>query len=132
MAKAQRGELTFTLPPGLSWTLDGKIELNPDRRVQQAIAMVFAKSAELGSVRQVLMWLREENLSLPTLEPERSRKITWRLPTYRMVLSTIRSPFYAGAYAFGRRESRTCVCEGRARRTSGHDKPMGRVDDLDS
>ena len=125
LAKAQRGELTFTLPPGLSWTLDGKIELNPDRRVQQAIAMVFAKSAELGSVRQVLMWLREENLSLPTLEPDGSRKITWRRPTYRMVLATIRSPFYAGAYVFGRRESRTCVSEGRARRTSGHDKPMG-------
>jgi hypothetical protein len=41
-------------------------ELNPDRRVQHAIAMVFARVAELGSVRQVLMWLREENRSLPT------------------------------------------------------------------
>ena len=124
MAKAKRGELTFTLPPGLSWTLDGKIELHPDRRVQQAIGMVFAKLAEFGSVRQVLMWLREENVSLPSLEGERPRAITWRLPTYRMVLSIVRSPFYAGAYAFGRRESRTRIVEGRAWRTSGHHKPM--------
>ena len=124
LAKAQRGELTFTLPPGLSWALDGKIELNPDRRVQHAIAMVFAKFSELGSVRQVLMWLREENLALPSLEHERPREIKWRLPTYRMVLATVRSPFYAGAYAFGRRETRTRVTEGRARRTSGHDKPL--------
>jgi DNA invertase Pin-like site-specific DNA recombinase len=124
LAKAKRGELTFTLPPGLSWTLDGKIELHPDRRVQQAIGMVFAKLAEFGSVRQVLMWLREENVSLPSLEGERPRAITWRLPTYRMVLSIVRSPFYAGAYAFGRRESRTRIVEGRAWRTSGHHKPM--------
>jgi hypothetical protein len=38
---------------------------------------------------------------------ERPRAITWRRPTYRMVLSMVRSPFYAGAYAFGRRESWT-------------------------
>ena len=126
IAKAKRGALTFTLPAGLSWTADGKIELHPDRRVQQAIRMVFDKLTEFGSVRQVLMWLRDEHVSLPTLESERPRAITWRLPTYRMVLSIVRSPFYAGGYAFGRRESRTRVVEGRATRTPGHDKPMDR------
>jgi DNA invertase Pin-like site-specific DNA recombinase len=122
--KAKRGELQFTLPAGLCWTPDAQIELNPDRRVQQAIRMVLDKLEEFGSVRQVLMWLRDENLSLPTLEHERPRAITWRRPTYRMVLSMVRSPFYAGAYAFGRRESRTHVVEGRATRTHGHEKPM--------
>lgn len=126
VAKAKRGALTFTLPAGLSWTADGKIELNPDRRVQQAIRMVFDKLSEFGSARQVLMWLRDENLSLPTLESARPRAITWRLPTYRMVLSIVRSPFYAGGYAFGRRESRTRVVDGRATRTPGHEKPMDR------
>ncbi|HYN64759.1 MAG TPA: recombinase family protein, partial [Candidatus Limnocylindrales bacterium] len=75
---------------------------------------------------QVLMWLRDERVSLPTLESERPRAITWRLPTYRMVLSMVRSPFYAGAYAFGRRESRTRIVDGRATRTSGHHKPLAR------
>ncbi len=126
VAKAKRGALTFTLPAGLSWTPDGTIEWHPDRRVQQAIRMVLDKLSEFGSVRQVLMWLRDENLSLPTLESERPRAITWRLPTYRMVLSIVRSPFYAGAYAFGRRESRTRVVDGRATRTPGHAKPMER------
>jgi hypothetical protein len=95
-------------------------------QVQQAIRMVFTKLGEFGSVRQVLMWLRDEDLSLPTLESERPRAITWRRPTYRMVLSIVRSPFYAGAYAFGRRESRTRVVDGRATRTPGHEKPMDR------
>jgi DNA invertase Pin-like site-specific DNA recombinase len=123
-AKAQRGALQFTLPAGLGWTADGQIELHPDRRVQQAIRMVFDKLLQFGSVRRVLMWLRDEQLSLPTLEHERPRAITWRPPTYRMVLSIVRSPFYAGAYAFGRRETRTRVVAGRATRTHGHDKPM--------
>ncbi|MDO8475502.1 MAG: recombinase family protein, partial [Candidatus Rokubacteria bacterium] len=109
-----------------SWTPDGQIELNPDRRVQQAIRMVLDKLSEFGSVRQVLMWCRDERVALPTLETERPRAITWRLPTYQMVLSMVRSPFYAGAYAFGRRESRTRVVDGRATRTSGHHKPMAR------
>ena len=86
--------------------------------------MVLDKLVEFGSVRQVLMWLRDEHLSLPTLEHERPRAITWRPPTYRMVLSIVRSPFYAGAYAFGRRESRTRVVAGRVTRTHGHAKPM--------
>jgi DNA invertase Pin-like site-specific DNA recombinase len=124
VAKAKRGALTFTLPAGLSWTADGQIELHPDRRVQHAIRLVLDKLSRFGSVRQVLMWLRDEHVSLPTLESERPRAITWRLPTYRMVLSIVRSPFYAGAYAFGRRESRTRVVDGRAARTAGHAKPM--------
>jgi DNA invertase Pin-like site-specific DNA recombinase len=122
--KAKRGALQFTLPAGLGWTPEGTIELNPDRRVQQAIRMVLDKVSELGSVRQTLIWLRDEHVSLPTLESERPRAITWRRPTYRMVLSIVRSPFYAGAYAFGRRESRTRIVDGRAQRTPGHEKPM--------
>ena len=77
VAKAQRGALTFTLPAGLSWTPEGQIERHPDRRVQQAIRLVLDKLSAFGSVRQVLMWLRDERVSLPTLESERPRAITW-------------------------------------------------------
>jgi DNA invertase Pin-like site-specific DNA recombinase len=65
VAKAKRGALTFTLPAGLSWTADGQIELHPDRRVQHAIRLVLDKLPKFGSVRQVLMWLGDENVSWP-------------------------------------------------------------------
>jgi Recombinase zinc beta ribbon domain/Recombinase len=48
----------------------------------------------------------------------------WRRPTSRMVLSIVRSPFYAGAYAVGRRETRMRLVGGRATRTHGHGKPL--------
>src|ERR1700689_5573899 len=64
--KAGRGELRILLPVGLCWTSSGRIELDPDRRVQQAIQMVFTKMTELGSARQVLLWFRQRKMCLPS------------------------------------------------------------------
>jgi hypothetical protein len=46
-----------------------RIENDPDRRVQAAIALVFAKFSELQTVRQVHLWMRQERLPLPATEP---------------------------------------------------------------
>src|SRR5580658_2028623 len=52
-SKARRGEFQFMLPPGFCWSEAGKIEIDPDAHVQEAVRMVFAKFRELGSARQV-------------------------------------------------------------------------------
>lgn len=121
--KARRGELKFCLPIGLCWTRTHKIELEPDRRVQEAIKLVFKKFVELGSARQVLLWFREENISLPRNEQDEfGSKIVWQLPIYRSILTILQNPLYAGAYAFGKTEQRTRVVHGRAHKTDGHKK----------
>lgn len=122
--KASRGELQYLLPVGFCWTSGGKIEIDPDRRVQQAIQLVFAKMIELGSARQVLMWFRREGVSLPALPPDPvERKMIWKLPVYQSVLGILTNPAYAGAYAYGKTEARTTMVNGRARKTVGHRKP---------
>ncbi len=120
--KARRGELRIPLPIGLFWSSSGKIEKDPDERVRQAIQLVFRKMTELGSIRQVLIWLRHENVSLPALSPG-EREIVWKLPFYQNIHSILTNPTYAGAYAFGKTETRTRVVEGRGRKSSGHPKP---------
>jgi DNA invertase Pin-like site-specific DNA recombinase len=123
--KARRGELQFALPVGYRWTPNGKVEMDPDRRVQQAIALVFSKMAEFGSARQVLLWFRSEKVSLPSLAHlESGRELVWKLPVYNTIWPLLRNPMYAGGYAFGKTEARTRVVEGRARKTIGHVKPV--------
>nr|WP_277819368.1 recombinase family protein [Pseudoroseomonas vastitatis] len=51
-------------------------------------------------------------------------RITWRAPAYHTVVQVLHNPLYAGAYAFARRGNRIRVENGRARKTSGHDRPM--------
>lgn len=121
--KARRGELQFRLPIGFCWTATGKIEMDPDRRVQQAVHLVFAKITELASVRQVLLWFRREKICLPSMVEGPGYKVTWKLPVYNTIWHMLRNAVYAGAYVFGKTESRTRVVEGRARKSAGHYKP---------
>jgi DNA invertase Pin-like site-specific DNA recombinase len=124
-SKAKRGELRFGLPPGLVWAPNGKIEKDPDVRIARAIELVFRKFFELGTTRQTWLWLRQQDLSLPVLRPSANgTRVEWKAPAYHNLLTILRNPMYAGAYAFGRTGQRTCVVDGRARRSNGHRKPI--------
>jgi DNA invertase Pin-like site-specific DNA recombinase len=122
--KALRGELQFNLPVGYVWTEAGRIEKEPDLRVQNALSLVFAKMIELGSARQVLLWLRRENFELPRRSQDQpGGRTVWAPAAYSALLSLLANPLYGGAYAFGRTKTRTRVIDGRARKTVGHKKP---------
>lgn len=54
----------------------------------------------------------------------------WRPLRYRNVISLLKNPFYAGAYAYGKSEKRVTLVEGRARKTYGHGKPRADWDVL--
>jgi hypothetical protein len=124
-AKAGRGALRFTLPPGYCWSEDDRIEIDPDERVQDAIRLLFDKFRELGSARQVFLWVRAAALQLPVVRRNGLvRRIEWRAPAYHSVVQVLHNPLYAGAYVFGRRRSRTRVVDGRAVKTEGHNKAM--------
>lgn len=96
--KAARGEYFAKLPAGFV-SRDGRLELDPDARVQQAIKLLFGKALELGSARQVFEWLREYNLELPCSVAD---GVEWRSANYSTVLRILKNPSYAGAYFYGR------------------------------
>src|ERR1700753_4183685 len=63
--KARRGELFLGVAAGYVKAGRGRIEQDPDKRVQEALKLVFAKFTEFQSVRQVHIWLRDEGIVLP-------------------------------------------------------------------
>jgi DNA invertase Pin-like site-specific DNA recombinase len=108
LQKAQRGALVRRVPIGYVKGSDDRIEKDPDARVGSTIDLIFRKFADFGSVRQVYFWLDQQHIQLPVVRgPEEVREIVWQPARYHAVLSVLKNPVYAGAYAYGR--SKTVV-----------------------
>jgi len=108
-AEAKRGGLRFSLPPGHCWDELGRLETDPDERIAETIRLVLLrKFREFDSARQA----------------PRGQRIERKKPAYFTALERLRHPIYAGTYVLGRSGQRTCVTDGRARKTSGHAKAM--------
>ena len=74
---------------------------------------MFRKFAELGSVRQTLLWFLEHGLTLPVQTPHQER--CWKSPSYGMLYCMLTHPAYAGAYAYGKSEQVTHYDDGQPR-----------------
>ena len=112
--KAGRGDLHTSVAVGYVRSAGDRLEMDPDRRVREAVTLVFRKFDEIGSVRQVALWFRDERIELPTVAyGPRGRIVEWHLPRYNSVHRLLTNPVYAGAYAFGRTVSQVRVESGR-------------------
>ena len=124
-AKAARGELRISVPIGYVWDQQIGLGLDPDLRVQEAVRQVFARFRELGSARQVLLALTEEEVCFPRPSDGRSMvSFDWTPIRYRNVLSLLKNPFYAGAYCYGKSQVQTEIVDGHVRKSYGRRKPM--------
>lgn len=104
-SEARRAEIRS--PPGYCWDELGRVNKDADDRVRDSVELVFRKFRELGSVRQVMLWLTLSSIELPVLrQSPHGSKIAWQRPGYHNVLEFLRHPIYAGAYVFGRRGDR--------------------------
>ena len=124
-SKARRGELRISVPIGFVWHREIGLGLDPDCRVQEVTRGIFQRFRELGSARQVHLALKAEQVHFP--RPSDGKRMTtfdWTPIRYRNVISVLKNPFYAGAYAYGKSVNRTRIVDGRARKTYGHYRPL--------
>lgn len=114
--KAKRGELHTTVATGYVRTGSNRLEKDPDLRIRDAIALVFRKFRELGSIRQVMIWIRQEHIELPVIiNGENERKIIWQVPVYNTLRHILTNPVYAGTYVHGRSKTVARIENGRKR-----------------
>jgi DNA invertase Pin-like site-specific DNA recombinase len=121
-AKARRGELFKRLPIGYARDPVGKIMFHPDRRVCEAIQLIFAKFRELWSVRQTFQWFRDHDLELPA-NPIQGTRLIWKVPSQSLIRDILHNPFYAGAYVWGRRPVTTLLVGGRLEKRQSAMRP---------
>jgi len=108
LAKASRGELEMALPAGLVYGPEGRVVLDPDRQVQDALRTFFDTFRRTGSASATVRSFRERGL----LFPRRLRngphlgELVWNPLLHWRALRVLKNPRYAGAFAFGRTRSR--------------------------
>src|SRR6202158_4797183 len=95
----RRGELVVSAPVGFV-KVGERYEKDPDRRVQEAIGLVFDKVLEPGSARQALLWFHEHDLDLPV--KGKDDETAWRRPSHATIHRMIANPMCGGAYAYGK------------------------------
>jgi DNA invertase Pin-like site-specific DNA recombinase len=103
--KARRGELYFTLPAGYILTEDNRPELHPDEEVRAAISEIFRSFRDTGNALETYQELRAAGVRYPSrADPLARRPVQWTSLVYHHVQRVLTSPFYAGAYTWGRRQ----------------------------
>jgi excisionase family DNA binding protein len=114
--KAQRGELEQNLPVGLDRDEDGRTVLAADEQVRHAIGRVFELWRRIGSARQVVAVLRDEDQRIPRRSVG-DRRVRWVPATYGSVHGLLTNPAYAGAFVWGRTSQKKQLdLSGRVRR----------------
>ena len=108
LSKARRGELQMRLPVGLVYDPAGKVVLDPDTGVQQAIRHLFTLFARTGSARATVQQFNADGLLFPVRVRTGAHKgeLAWMPLQHWRVLRTLHNPRYAGAFAYGRRRER--------------------------
>lgn len=107
LSKARRGELPTPLPVGLVYDPAGKVTLDPDQGVQQALRHLFQTFERTRSARAVVQAFERERLRFPVRVRSGARKgeLLWTPLRHWRVLRTLHNPRYAGAFVFGRRRT---------------------------
>lgn len=107
-AKASRGELEMKLPVGLVTDPAGRVVLDPDLGVQEAVRTFFATFRRTGSATGTVRHFREQGLLFPRrlASGPHAGEVAWGPLVHHRALRALKNPRYTGAFVYGRSRTR--------------------------
>jgi Recombinase/Recombinase zinc beta ribbon domain len=129
-SKAEQGSLRFRLPIGLLYDPVGRMVLDPDEAVQEAVCLVFSLFEQSSSALAVVSAFAKLHLRFPTRwwGGKRADELIWSRLTHERVLSILHNPLYAGAYVYGRTKFRSQLLPGEEPRVKGRTRRLPQED----
>jgi len=126
LEKAQKGELRFRPPTGFIYDALGHILRDPDEQVQQAVHLVFNTFEQCGSALAVVQHFNTHGLLFPTRfwGAGRDGELAWQPLCNGRVLAILHNPAYAGAYVYGKTQTRTKILPGETPRIKGRTRQI--------
>jgi hypothetical protein len=109
--KAKRGDLKRAIPIGYVYDDNGRIIMDPDAQVREAITMFFNTFTRVGSAGGIV----REYVNQEILFPHRQHKgfrlgeLSWKKMTLSTAVQTLKNPMYAGVYTFGKTQAKNTV-----------------------
>jgi len=130
LEKAQKGQLRFRPPTGLIFDSAGQVVLDPDQQVQHAVRLVFDWFDQFGSALAVVQQFSTHHLLFPTRAwgGGHPGELTWLPLSHSRILEVLHNPAYAGAYVYGRTQTRTRLLPGEVPRIKGRTRQVKRAD----
>lgn len=126
LEKASQGQLRVRLPTGLVYDPTGHVILDPDEQVQQAVQLLFDLFEEAKSALAVVKHFDSHKLLFPTRHwgGVRDAELEWQPLRLTRVLAILHNPAYAGAYVYGRTQTRTNLLPGEEPRVKGRTRQV--------
>ena len=110
---ARKGEYEFRPPVGYVRDEDGRLVIDPNEEVRQAMALLSLERYRVsGSCREVARYFADHGIRVPSRFGDR---IVWTHPRPSRFTRIVHNPIYAGAYVFGRGRTETVFEDGRRR-----------------
>ena len=130
LAKAEKGELRMRPPVGLLFDAAGRLVLDPDEEVQQAVRLLFALFEQTGSALAVVKYFGKHRLLFPDRlwGKAHNGELLWRPLRHGRVLDVLHNPRYAGTYVYGRTQTRIRTLADEPPRVKGRTRRVAAVD----
>jgi len=107
LAKARRGELRIGLPVGLVYDPLDRVVLHPDAQVQDTLRLFFRTFFRTGAACATVKYFSEQNIPFPApAKSNMTAEVLWGRLGLSRAVHILHNPRYAGAFAYGRRNSR--------------------------